>query len=449
MKRKIKRAMLYAFIPLMLLTGCSKDKKEDKAADYYYDQMEANSYKYPDYEEIETNYDSYVYEEDKKDDEIVDVPSDYRVFVLTALDKNIDSNITVGDLKKIKSLTLYLTEQELSWLNYCTGLEELELDYCVRTDVAEQVKSLPSLKSLEVNNAGSAPVMVSKKYFPFVEKLTEFKCSMNTYFDPEYLKEAGVRHMSVSPGGLVSIDYKKLDFLETLNVDIRDREPYSAAICFTPEAKSYLLSQGVDVLAGAEVEKVNAELDEINSQLGIDPKEYDKTKYKKIATYIINNLDYETDEEVREITNFYDGGFLSSALDNNQNDVCGNFASLSTALCLRNGIDSYVLSSGRTGKHAWNLVKIDGKFYYSDLANMDICDYEDRQTGEVISVEEFIDRYGINDALVRFYIFKEGTYDSPMFEPLNLPYEYYVYEDENAKISIEKKEVNVLKKKLK
>ena len=55
------------------------------------------------------------------------------------------------------------------------------------------------------------------------------------------------------------------------------------------------------------------------------------------------------------------------------------------------------MTSGKYGRHAWNLVKIANKYYHSDITNVDHLDYLDPETNKMISSEEYVDKYGIRE----------------------------------------------------
>lgn len=100
----------------------------------------------------------------------------------------------------------------------------------------------------------------------------------------------------------------------------------------------------------------------------------DALKARQLHDWIIRHCEYE-DEEDGE--NLYDNEnhvassvFLSYAINTRGNGVgetvCDGFAKAYTMLLTSAGIESYHI--GHT-MHAWNLVKIDGKFYHVDVTN--------------------------------------------------------------------------------
>lgn len=91
--------------------------------------------------------------------------------------------------------------------------------------------------------------------------------------------------------------------------------------------------------------------------------------------YVLNALEYDkyiSNEEDKEKVNefakeFYTDGFLFGSLEM-KSALCGNYASLFTALCKRVGLQSYLLCNKY---HAWNMVQIDDINYYTDPTFLD------------------------------------------------------------------------------
>ena len=233
--------------------------------------------------------------------------------------------------------------------------------------------------------------------------------------------------------------YKELDFLKSLTVDKNDVSPYDTVIYFSTEDKNYLESKGISIETGKKVDEINSRLDVINSMLGIEENDLDLVKYKKISSYVIKKLYYGDVDEELGAKPFYQGGQLYGALEGN-GSICGNYAALVESLCLRNNIDAYILTSGKYGRHAWNLVKIANKYYHSDITNVDHFDYIDPETKKMISSEEYVDRYGVRDMDMKFFLFKTGEIKDEMFNYVYLPMNY---KKERNESSIKKLVLNI------
>ena len=102
------------------------------------DEVMKNCMKFDFYSSIYTANNNE-YDVNKKDTDIVEIPEDYRLSVLYYLGKNKEDKVTVGDLKKMTSLYIAVTDQDLSWLNYCSNLKELELIFAYKIDSAKNI----------------------------------------------------------------------------------------------------------------------------------------------------------------------------------------------------------------------------------------------------------------------------------------------------------------------
>lgn len=126
----------------------------------------------------------------------------------------------------------------------------------------------------------------------------------------------------------------------------------------------------------------------------IDIKEADSEKIKllKIITYITNHIKYDQmvsnhineygsirkESSVYKKVYNYNVNSISSVLRdgiNNETDgICINYSDLFTTLAHYIGLEVYTMKgqlSFENVKHAWNIVKVDGKLKYVDLTNLD------------------------------------------------------------------------------
>ncbi len=132
----------------------------------------------------------------------------------------------------------------------------------------------------------------------------------------------------------------------------------------TPELVEYLDRNGIEHnittqdLANAE------ELDRIIDEIITDDMT-DEEKIQAITYYVIDNYRYRITKvgESNERP-------LSSTLEN-EGGVCASYAYLTNVLMRKAGINSYeVLTENKLLGHAWNLIELDGKYYYLDTTNI-------------------------------------------------------------------------------
>lgn len=117
---------------------------------------------------------------------------------------------------------------------------------------------------------------------------------------------------------------------------------------------SYTMDFDTAVERKAEIE---AAADEILAQIDQEASDYEKVKY--VYETLIRNTEYQLDSPDNQ--NIY-SVFINHA------SVCQGYAKATQYLLNRLGIDcSLVLGTVDTGEvHAWNLVKLDGSYYYVD-----------------------------------------------------------------------------------
>lgn len=432
MRKNIKKRILICTLPFFLLTGCNKNNNEQikmestkVTATDANDEVMKNCMKFDFYSSIYTANNN-IYDANKDDSEIIEIPEDYRISVLCYLGKNKEDKVTVGDLKQMEDLNIAVTDQDLSWLNYCANLKSLYLNYAYKVDSAKNIEVLPSLNHLSIYNLTQNPIELSNESFDFAYNIDKLDLTGNIIYSAEDLEKRGVKDLSVIGNNCNNINYKDLFFLDKIDVDVTDDSPYDTAIFFTNEDKDYLTKNGVEVTVGNKVQEIDKRLEEINKSIDIKETDSDREKYEKIVMYVIKKLHYPENHE--NLSGYYEGGNLYSALEGDGEAICGNYSSLVQALCVRNNIETYTVISS---DHVWNIVNIDNDYYYSDITNMDyqLCCPVNGVKG--LTCEEYINGHGI-DENVRYFLFNQLDCSEHTSTPLYLPEEYRKYEDTEA-----------------
>ena len=88
----------------------------------------------------------------------------------------------------------------------------------------------------------------------------------------------------------------------------------------------------------------------------------DNAKMRAIANYVTSHMSYDRDRSKVEDYNYNP---IHYALQGT--GVCVNYSALTQALCQRANLEGYLMNND---DHVWNLVKLDGQFYYFDITNM-------------------------------------------------------------------------------
>ncbi len=124
----------------------------------------------------------------------------------------------------------------------------------------------------------------------------------------------------------------------------------------------------VDYLSNTEQEAaVDTAAENAISGLSLDGKS-DFEKVRKIHDFVVNHVTYDYDHLGQD----YDLQYTSYAALLNGTAVCQGYASLTYRLMLTAGVDCRVITgtanngSGTWENHAWNIVKLNGQYYYLD-----------------------------------------------------------------------------------
>lgn len=102
-------------------------------------------------------------------------------------------------------------------------------------------------------------------------------------------------------------------------------------------------------------------LDEIVAEI-ITPDMDSERRIQAACQYVLDNLEYDIDKSTE--SNLYP---ISCCLDDGK-VVCISYARLTQELLNRAGVNSYSVFND---SHAWNLVEVDGKYYYIDTTEID------------------------------------------------------------------------------
>ena len=117
-------------------------------------------------------------------------------------------------------------------------------------------------------------------------------------------------------------------------------------------------------IGGIDIKKRQKKLDEVIKSLNLDGKS-DYDKFKAVTNWIVSNVRYDEDNETK-----YQHDLTGVVLDGLA--VCdgyaGTFYYMANAVGLNALFEDGITNSNRI-RHAWNLVQIDGTYYYVDPTN--------------------------------------------------------------------------------
>ena len=331
------------------------------------------------------------------DDTIVDIPDIYKYTVASAVGKDEDDPITVGDLRSITKFTLidrHDVDVDLGWLNYLENIEDLDLygESIMRN--ADDILAFPNLKSISFGTA--IQDSFDTRHIAFLRHCPKLE---NASFDGASIEgleqlDGYVREMEISVNNNTNVDFRKLDFLDKLTIY---GDLYNVAITLSNDDINYLESMGVELsfegglysFTRDDLKKVNDRLDSIVDSLDVDVNSTDEEKINAILVYILSNCEYdpEVSRQIREGLTVMDSEFskkgaLYGALEMDT-QICNNYTALFTALYHRLDGKAFSICSDKIkGDHAWNLAVVDGECFYYDATWLDkeeaLLDYKDR-----------------------------------------------------------------------
>ena len=115
---------------------------------------------------------------------------------------------------------------------------------------------------------------------------------------------------------------------------------------------------------------------EVEKKYGVSMKSSDYDKVKAIYDYITSNFSYDHtlsslidspsgEPHTYETERSDEPCQINLPLQTGKG-ICNHFARLFQAMCLGFDVDAYYVQGYARGYHAWNIVKIDGKWYQCD-----------------------------------------------------------------------------------
>lgn len=451
-----------------ILTGKAEKEVQEDLNKAYHSYIERKESEEPAKEKIDLMYDETL--DDSTIIEIKD-KYNKQMILHALYGDNYDENatITIEDLKQLKELYLMNEisverDKDISWLNYCQSLEKLELEI-VSEEAVEALNQIEGLKNLKTFSINGGPFLefsnipINEQYFSFLKQCPNLRNlivdASSFSINDELLKEIGSKEYGYSiklDGFNVwsdNIEPDKLNNCTDLTIyPALGDGTYDIATVMSREQFNKLISSNIEVELRKKdynstripketmIEKVNRiydEIDKIVEKINIDEKMSEEEKVEEILKYVLENVTYyekskELQGEVGTETNIfgqgnkeletltieksYKDGYLYGALAHQVEEneelepaaICGVYAALVNVCCDRYGIESNVVIGNN---HAWNLVNIDGEYWYVDPTALD---------NEEIDINKMIkdNSYLINPNFT--------TYHEPTNKPYNIDF---------------------------
>ena len=388
------------------------------------------------------NYDTFSSYSSEYNDE-VSIPLSYRADVAFYCNKGENDNITINDLQNLTFLSIWNNPSEdMSFLKYCTGIEGIIIKSS-EADVSN-LKYLDNLNSLKQFSFVSTkvPVELNTSNCTFLmnnKNINEIRLKGHINVEPLLLEKVdNLSKMTVCYDEYTCISYDDLDSLKELKID---GKPYDVAVSTSVSDIERLKNNGVkiDIDYGLlnDLKNIESKISSIIDELDISENDSDFEKMNKIALYALENLTYDEKMDEKNIngdddsyeysTRFYQDGILYGALELDT-QICGNYAAFVSAIAHRLGVYSYHLLSN---SHSWNLVKLNGDYYYVDTTWMDnqygnaLYAEDGKEVLKNVKNEELL-RDG-NERFALYYLDQPLSYEDASHKEINFP--SYIIDD--------------------
>ncbi|MBQ9319033.1 MAG: hypothetical protein IJR82_05320 [Bacilli bacterium] len=239
----------------------------------------------------------------------------------------------------------------------------------IHTRMNQAVVDMYESETLSSQSLGSIEMYYAKIGNDFIDNLPKDLKMLGLYNDMYITDLSNLPNVCTSLQTLIIENCHSIinfEFIKELK-NLQEFTVYGDAVGITEDLIAYLDSQGIKHNLDNRLVNLNNQIDNIVDEIiSDDMDEYEKMN--TIASYVLNNLmyDYATLND-ESLATEYNHNPLESAL--NGLGVCASFAAFTNVLAIKAGLTSYYTFND---DHAWNLVKLDGNYYYIDTTNADV-----------------------------------------------------------------------------
>lgn len=239
----------------------------------------------------------------------------------------------------------------------------------IHTRMNQAVVDMYESETLSSQSLGSIEMYYAKIGNDFIDNLPKDLKMLGLYNDMYITDLSNLPNVCTSLQTLIIENCHSItnfEFIKELK-NLQEFTVYGDAVGITEDLIAYLDSQGIKHNLDNRLVNLNNQIDNIVDEIiSDDMDEYEKMN--TIASYVLNNLmyDYATLND-ESLATEYNHNPLESAL--NGLGVCSSFAAFTNVLAIKAGLTSYYTFNDN---HAWNLVKLDGNYYYIDTTNADV-----------------------------------------------------------------------------
>lgn len=418
-KKKVSKALLGTATSMSVLTGCVAEEKPVE------EPIAVN----------ETHFDNELL--------MVDISDVYKEALSDATGYDINHSYTIGDLRKIGTddalekigadlVINVVDDSSLYWLSYCENIRSLIINIG-NIDVTYLLNSilvLPNLTYFCLTDFHGNYYSEENLSFLNNDKLSTFDLCGNLVVDKNFLYNMKtLKRLGLFYDSAINLDTDRVSELEKLTNICFLEEPYTTAIYVDTDDYNKLKDKGIEIdflddYYKNKFEEANRELDNIVLNLGLKEDVSNQEKLNRIILYTLDNFEYDMDindmlanGESPSTDKFYKEGYLKAIIEGDGKIICGNYAAIISALVKRAGMDMFMLKSSN---HAWNLVELDGEYYYVDATTLDAFNYYEYdddfvrnliECGDASSLEWYMKEYQSNEKLGEMYTISNTSYE--------------------------------------
>lgn len=267
--------------------------------------------------------------------------------IKSELGKSSEYELTEADLQEVTYLAIFEESvSSLDGISKLTNLRELHISYGTIVDISE----LALLKEITF-------IDISHCYFKAIPDLSNCKQLESLYLSDNLIDDISVLS-EIESLKYLNLDCNPISYIKPLE-DCDGLEFFSAignCILDYNDIEDTAFIEAFN--AGAQVDysqyvQVENRAKEFAASLSVNLS--DEEKLSIIYQYVIDTMEF--DDSVRPYTAFGYAGLF------NGKGVCGDYAEMFCILDNHAGLECYVCVSET---HAWNIAKIDGKYYHFD-----------------------------------------------------------------------------------
>lgn len=422
-KKKVSKALLGTATSMSVLTGCAAEERQVE------EPIAVN----------ETHFDNEL--------EMVNISDVYKEALSDATGYDINHSYTIGDLRKIGTDEVsrkrgadlvidVVDDSSLYWLSYCENIGSLiiKIGNIDVTYLLNSILVLPNLTYFCLADFNGNYYSEENLSFLKNDKLSTFDLCGNLVVDKNFLYNMKtLKRLGLLYDSAINLDTNRVSELEKLTNISFFEEPYTTAIYVDTDDYNKLKDNGIkidfeDYYYGDyyknKFEKANRELDNIVLGLGLKEDISNQEKLNRIILYTLDNFEYDmaindmlANGESPSTDKFYKEGYLKAIIEGDGKIICGNYAAIISALVKRAGMDMFILKSSN---HAWNLVELEGEYYYVDATTLDAFNYYENdddfvrnliECGEASGLQWYMKEYQSNEELSEMYTIVNTSYE--------------------------------------